>query len=105
MSRTNSNSITSILVAALNNTESEFRDEMLKFLSRKIYEGKDKKIDKKVEFYDCTHNPLLYKEMHGTEIDIIGRIPGHHKPELMIEIKASAREPLQNSQKRGPLHY
>ena len=100
MNRTNSNSITSILVVALNNennNESEnnkFRKEMLDlFFGKK----RNKRLDN-VKFYDCTHSPLLYEEMGGTEIDIIARIPGQHKPVMMIEVKASIGETLQDSQ-------
>ena len=91
MSKTNSNSITSILVAALNTENSEFRTKMISILSKKIR----KKIKDEIQFYDCTHSPLLYKEMKETEIDIIARYPGIHKPVMMIEIKANIGEPLQ----------
>lgn len=94
MSKTNSNSITSILVAALNTENSEFRTKMISILSKKIR----KKIKDEIQFYDCTHSPLLYKEMKETEIDIIARYPGIHKPVMMIEIKANIGEPLQFSQ-------
>ena len=96
MNRTNSNSITSLLVAALNE-ESEFRTQALDLLSKKIR----RKISNEVCFYDSTHSPLLYKQMNGTEIDIIARIPGKHKPEMMIEVKAAAGETLQDSQSIG----
>lgn len=95
MSRTNSNSITSIFVAALNEN-SLFRRRVLQIFGKKI----GKPIDSSVKFYDCTYSPLLYDEMDGKEIDIIVRSPGKHKPEMMIEIKANIREPLQDSQKK-----
>lgn len=94
MSKTNSNSITSILVAALNTEDSDFRNKIISIFSKKI----QRKIKNEIAFYDCTHSPLLYKEMHDTEIDIIARYPGIHKPIMMIEIKANIGEPLQYSQ-------
>lgn len=94
MSKTNSNSITSIFTAALNEN-SPFRKKVLKIFEKKLR----KKIDPNVVFCDCTHAPLLYEEMNGKEIDIIARIPGVHKPVMMIEVKANTREPLQDSQK------
>lgn len=93
MSKTNSNSITSIFTAALNENSS-FRKKVLKILEKKLR----KTINPSLVFYDCTHAPLLYEEMNGKEIDIIARIPGKHKPEMMIEIKANIREPIQDSQ-------
>lgn len=96
MSKTNSNSITSIFVAALNEN-SPFRKKVLTIFEKKI----GKAIDSSVMFYDCTHSPLLYEEMNGKEIDIIARVPGKHKPEMMIEIKANIREPLYESQQEG----
>lgn len=95
MSKTNSNSITSIFIAALNEN-STFRKRVIKIFENKL----DKEIDSSVKFYDCTHSPLLYKEMNGKEIDIIAQIPGKHKPVMMIEIKANTREPLQDSQRK-----
>ena len=96
MSKTNSNSITSIFVAALNEN-SPFRKKVLKIFEKKI----GRAIDSSVIFYDCTHTPLLYEEMNGKEIDMIARIPGKHKPEMMIEIKANIREPLYESQQES----
>ena len=69
---------------------------MLDLFSKKI----GKKIDdNNIWFYDCTHSPLLYTETKGTEIDIVARISGKHKPIMMIEVKASIGESLQDSQK------
>ena len=97
MNRTNSNSITSILVAALNDKESDFSKSMRDLFSRRIH----RKVSNEVEFYDSTHTPLLYEEMGGAEIDIIARVPGKHKPVMMIEVKANIGETLQNSQAEG----
>ena len=96
MSKTNSNSITSLLVAALN-AESFFRKQTLDLFSKKI----GRKISSDIRFYDCTHTPLLYEEMNGKEIDIIARVQGEHKPKMMIEVKASVGENLQESQSIG----
>lgn len=95
MSKTNSNSITSIFTAALNENL-PFRRKVLKIFEKILR----KKIDSSVVFYDCIHSPLLYEEMNGKEIDIIARIPGVHKPVMMIEVKANTREPLQDSQRK-----
>ena len=98
MSKTNSNSITSILTIALNIKESDFRKKMIELFKETIKEN----IPEDIVFYDCTHSPLLYKEMNGKEVDIIARIPGTHKPIIMIEVKANTGEPLQESQgKKG----
>lgn len=94
--RTNSNSITSILTAALNQ-ESAFRSKLLKLFEKKV----GRKISTSVQFYDSTHSPLLYEEMKGTAIDIIARVPGQHKPIMMIEVKANIGEPLQKSQQKN----
>ena len=98
MAKTNSNSITSILVAALNTEKSDFRTKMISIFSKKLH---NKKINDDIVFYDCTHSPLLYEEMKETEIDIIARYPGIHKPIMMIEIKANIGEPLQFSQREN----
>lgn len=93
--RTNSNSMTSILIAALNIMDSEFRKEILILLSEKI----NKNIPENTEFFDGMHTTLLYKEMKDKEVDIIARVPGKHTPEMMIEVKVSQGEELQKSQK------
>lgn len=92
--KTNSNSITSIFTVALNQ-ESDFQTKVLELIEKRI----KRKIPSDVIFYECTHSPLLYKEMKGKEIDIIARVPGKHKPVMMIEIKANIDEVLQPSQK------
>lgn len=88
MSKTNSNSMTGLLVFALNNEDSEFRSAMFKYFKEQT--GTD--IPGKTVFYDGTHQPLLYKEMNGKEIDIIAREPGKRKPVLMIEVKTGLWE-------------
>lgn len=100
MSKTNSNSITSILVAALNTRKSEFRRKMIELFTQRGI----KNISDDIDFFDCTHSPLLYEEMKRTEIDIIARNPGVHKPVMMIEVKAGVGEPLQESQKEGKFY-
>ncbi len=110
MSKTNSNSITSILVAALNEKDSCFRKNMFSLFQSEIKKKKkeNKKIkysnitfNKKIKFYDCTYSPLLYPEMEKKKIDIIARVPGKHKPAIMIEVKANISETLQDSQATG----
>ena len=97
MSKTNSNSMTSLLIAALNNEDLEFRSAMLKYLKEQTKTD----IPEKTVFYDGTHQTLLYKEMNGKEIDIIAREPGKRKPVLMIEVKTGLWENLQESQNKG----
>lgn len=97
MSKTNSNSMTSLLVAALNDVDSEFRNALIQWFKEKT--GAD--IPAKTVFYDGTHQTLLYREMNGKEIDIIAREPGKRKPVLMIEVKAGLWENLQDSQCKG----
>ena len=90
MNRTNSNSITSILIFALNNKKSPFRNRILKELFG--IEQNDN-----LCFYDGTHTPLLFPKMKNKQVDIFAREIGKHKVSLMIEIKANLRETLQTS--------
>lgn len=96
MSKTNSNSITSILIYELNNNEL-FKKEMLK-----VFREKSKSdIPENILFYDGTHSPLKIKTMGEKEVDIYARVPGKYKIYLMIEVKAGINEDLQDSQKIG----
>lgn len=96
MSKTNSNSITGILIYELNNNEI-FKKEMLK-----IFREKSKSdIPENILFYDGTHSPLKIKTMGEKEVDIYARVPGKYKIYLMIEVKAGINEDLQDSQKIG----
>ena len=113
MAKTNSNSITSILVSELNKKDSSFRNSILASLRQKIsFYIKNKNtndknkyenisIKKNIKFYNGTHNKLQYKEMNEKEIDILARNPGEHKPQVMIEVKSSIGETLQDSQKKN----
>ncbi len=95
MNRTNSNSITSILIFALNNKKSPFRNKILK---EKF--GIDS--NENLCFYDGTHNPLLIPGMKNKQVDIYAREIGKYKVTLMIEIKANLHEILRQSQgKKG----
>ena len=95
MNRTNSNSITSILIFALNNKKSPFRNKILK-------EKFGIESNENLCFYDGTHNPLLIHEMKNKQVDIYAREIGKHKVTMMIEIKANLQETLQKSQgKKG----
>lgn len=96
MSKTNSNSITSILIYELNNNKI-FRKEMLKVF-RQISKSD---IPENILFYDGTHSPLKIKTMGEKEVDIYARVPGKYKIYLMIEVKAGINEDLQDSQKIG----
>ena len=94
MSKTNSNSITSIFISELNNLESDFRGKMLERFRKSGNEIPDDLI-----FYDGTHSPLKLKSMGEKEVDIYARVPGKYKIYLMIEVKAGIYEDLQDSQK------
>ena len=95
MNRTNSNSITSILIFALNNKKSPFRNKILK-------EKFGIELNENLCFYDGTHNPLLIPEMKNKQVDIYAREIGKHKVTLMIEIKANLHEILRKPQgKKG----
>ena len=86
-----------LLVAALNNEDSDFHNAMSKYFKEQT--GAD--IPAETVFYNGTHQTLLYKEMNGKEVDIIAREPGKRKPVLMIEVKAGIGENLQDSQRIG----
>lgn len=96
MSKTNSNSITSILIYALNNKQSGFREAMLKRI-REDYPTKT--ISEDIIFSDGTHTSLPLQDLAGTKPDIYGMKNG--SLELIIEVKASLGETLQNAQKAG----
>lgn len=100
MSKTNSNSITSILIYALNNKKSGFRAAMLdRFNLIENSEKQKLEIPKDIVFYDGTHSPLDLKGMQGAEIDIYGQIENEIK--IMIEVKANLNEDLQKTQEKG----
>lgn len=94
MSKTNSNSITSILIYALNNKKSGFREAIIK-----RFKEKNITISDDIFFSNGTHTTLPLAEMAGTKIDILGIEKAHFK--IMIEVKASLYESLQHSQKAG----
>ena len=96
MSKTNSNSITSILIYELNNN-ALFKNAMLNIFNEKSKEF----IPDDVFFYDGTHSPLKLKTMGTKEVDIYARIPGKYKIYLMIEVKAGIYEDLQTSQMKN----
>lgn len=86
MGKTNSNSITAILVNKLNYKKSGFRAAILKLWG----------LPDDIRFKDGTHCPTNIPEMEGTEVDIIGETGT--KIVLLLEVKASLNEPLQDSQ-------
>ena len=98
MNQTNSNSITSILICALN-AKSKFRTEML----TKFEEITQSKLDD-IYFYDGTHSPLKIEKMENKQVDIYARKFGEQKVRLMIEIKANLNEALQDSQKKNSIY-
>lgn len=87
--KTNSNSITAILVTKLNNKKSGFRSKILS-----EWEIPDDTI-----FYDGTYTTLPFKEMGNAHVDIVGR--SKTNVVIMIEVKANIGEELQKSQGKG----
>ncbi len=96
MSRTNSNSITSILIYFLNNKKTPVRNKLLDiFIANGISVPND------AYFYDGTYSPLKIKIMNKKKVDIYARSPGRYEIYLIIEIKAGINEDLQRSQKKN----
>ena len=87
--KTNSNSITAILVNKLNYKKSGFRASILKQWN----------LPDDISFGDGTHCPSKIPEMNGNEVDIIGEAEG--KTVLILEVKANLNESLQPSQEKG----
>jgi hypothetical protein len=87
--KTNSNSITAILVEKLNYKKSGFRNAMIKFWN----------LPDNIIFIDGTHSTIRLPEMQNKEVDIIGTVGS--KILLLLEIKANCNENLQNSQKKN----
>ncbi len=98
--KTNSNSITSIFIYALNNKKSGFREAMLKrFRDIKKSNGVKFDIPEDIVFYNGTYKSLALQEMEGTKIDIYGLSEKNNDLKIMIEIKANLEEDLQDTQK------
>ena len=87
--RTNSNSITAILINKLNNKKSGFRFAMLEKWE----------LPSNTIFKDGTHSTINFPEMENKEVDIVG-ISGTEYV-ILIEIKANLSENIQESQKAG----
>lgn len=85
--KTNSNSITAILVNKLNYKKSGFRAAILKSWG----------LPDDIEFKDGTHSSINFPEMEGKQVDIVGMVGNDYK--VLIEVKANFNEPLQDSQK------
>ncbi|MEE3411825.1 MAG: hypothetical protein VZQ47_07990 [Treponema sp.] len=85
--KTNSNSITAILVNKLNYRKSGFRGAILKSWG----------LSDDIEFKDGTHSSINFPEMEGKQVDIVGMVGSDYK--VLIEVKANLNEPLQDSQK------
>lgn len=84
--KTNSNSITSILVEKLNNRKSGFRYKMLEKWQ----------LPSDIFFEDGTNRQTSIPDMGNKKVDIIGY--SNKAPKVLIEIKAGCRETLQKSQ-------
>lgn len=85
--KTNSNSITAILVERLNYKKSGFRTAILKLWN----------LPDDIFFTDGTHTVSCIPEMENKEVDIVGK--SGTKIILLIEVKANLNEDLQVSQK------
>lgn len=88
--KTNSNSMTSIFIVALNNKKSGFRSAFFELIEAK---------DDNSTFFDGTHTSIDFDEINGKQIDIIGRKDG--KTTFLIEIKVGNDEKLQDSQAKN----
>lgn len=84
--KTNSNSITAILINKLNNKKSGFRFALLEKWD----------LPKDTFFKDGTHSTINYPEMENKEVDIVGMSGSEYV--VLIEIKANLAEDLQPSQ-------
>ncbi len=89
MGKTNSNSITAILVNKLNYKKSGFRATILK----------QWELPDDIFFYDGTHSTINISGINGKKPDIIGNSGG--KTYVLIEVKVNLKEDLQQSQKEG----
>lgn len=85
--KTNSNSITAILINKLNYKKSGFRFSMLEKWG----------LPRNTIFTDGTHSTINCKEMENKEVDIVGI--SNSKYVILIEIKANLSENTQDSQK------
>lgn len=85
--KTNSNSITAILINKLNYKKSGFRFAMLEKWN----------LPNDTIFTDCTHSTINCIEMGNKEVDIVGI--SNSKYVILIEIKANLSENIQDSQK------
>lgn len=75
--RTNSNSITAILINKLNNKKSGFRFAMLEKWG----------LPANTIFKDGTHSTIYFPEMENKEVDIVGMSNSEYV--ILIEIKAN----------------
>lgn len=87
--RTNSNSITAILIEKLNNQKSGFRSKIIK----------DWNLPENIYFVDGTHSTINIDGMNNKEVDIIGYQKNNVL--ILIEVKANKYESLQDSQKKN----
>lgn len=88
--KTNSNSMTALLIVALNNKKSAFRNEFLKQLAMD---------DDDFKFEDGTHCSIEYSEINGKKVDVVGRIKG--RTSFLMEVKVGINECLQPSQAKN----
>ena len=86
--KTNSNSITAILINKLNYKKSGFRAAMLDYLG---------KLPNDTVFMDGTHSTINLPEIGNKEVDIVGI--SDSKYVILLEIKANLSEDIQESQK------
>jgi hypothetical protein len=85
--KTNSNSITAILINKLNNKKSGFRFAMLEKWE----------LPTNTIFKNGTHSTITFSEMENKEVDIVGMSGTEYV--ILIEIKANLSENIQESQK------
>lgn len=95
MAKMSTDTMTGLLVTALNSRNSNFWFAM--FWHFGDFFGMV--VPSNVEFY--VHQSLPYETMNENKVDVVAFFPGKRTPLLMIEIKTDYWEPLHESQQKG----
>ncbi len=95
MAKMSTDTMTGLLVTALNSRNSNFWFMMFWHFGSLF----GMVIPSDVEFY--VHQSLAYETMNENKIDVVAFLPGKRTPLLMIEIKTDYWEPLHESQQKG----
>ena len=95
MAKMSTDTMTGLLVTALNSRNSNFWFMMFWHFGSLF----EMVIPSGVEFY--VHQSLPYETMNENKADVVAFLPGKRTPLLMIEIKTDYWEPLHESQQKG----